>query len=54
MVKYFDIYWWQWLFTSKNWTNFWCRFRGHPGVWWYNPGGLEPDMHCQRCGEDLG
>jgi hypothetical protein len=33
----------------------WCRLRGHPpGVRWYNPHGLEPDMHCQGCGDDLG
>ena len=32
-----------------------CRLRGHPaGVWWFNPGGLEPDMHCRNCGDDLG
>lgn len=32
-----------------------CRFRGHPaGVWWFNPNGLEPDMHCKNCGDDLG
>src|SRR3989304_4965642 len=33
----------------------WCRYRGHPaGVWWYNTGGLEPNMHCKNCGDDLG
>lgn len=32
-----------------------CRARSHPyGVGWYNVGGLEPDMDCQGCGEDLG
>lgn len=32
-----------------------CRARSHPyGVVWYNVGGLEPDMHCNGCGEDLG
>lgn len=32
-----------------------CRLRGHPcGVVWYNPGGLEPDMTCKECGDDLG
>jgi hypothetical protein len=31
-----------------------CRWRGHKdGVVWYNPGGLEPDLHCKNCGEDL-
>jgi len=32
-----------------------CRRKGHPcGVVWYNPGGLEPDMHCRNCGDNLG
>jgi hypothetical protein len=32
-----------------------CRWRGHPaGVWYVNANGLEPDMHCKHCGEDLG
>ena len=32
-----------------------CRARNHPaGVYWYNVGGLEPDMQCRGCGEDLG
>ncbi len=31
-----------------------CRFRGHKdGVVWYNMSGIEPDMHCRNCGEDL-
>lgn len=31
-----------------------CRWRGHPaGVVW-NSHGLEPDMTCKGCGEDLG
>ena len=31
-----------------------CRYKGHPyGVVWYNPNGLEPDMHCKNCGDDL-
>ena len=49
--------------ASRNWlahfgnylARCWCRMRGHPvGVWFYNVGGLEPDMHCKGCGEDLG
>jgi hypothetical protein len=33
----------------------WCRFRGHPyGVIWYNPNGMEPDMTCTNCYDDLG
>lgn len=32
-----------------------CRWLGHPyGVVWYNPQGLEPDMTCNNCGDDLG
>ena len=34
----------------------WCRARGHApvvgGTLWADP--PEPDMHCSRCGEDLG
>lgn len=31
-----------------------CRARNHPyGIHWYS-WGLEPDMHCMGCGEDLG
>ncbi len=38
----------------EGWHIRWCRFRGHPGIVFYNPGGFEPDMHCTRCGEDTG
>ena len=32
-----------------------CERGAHsPGVIWYNSDGLEPDMHCKRCGKDLG
>lgn len=35
-------------------TRCWCRANGHPcGVVWYSHG-LEPDMTCNGCGEDLG
>jgi len=39
-----------------NWFEvIWCRLRNHPkGVYWYNPNGLEPDMTCKGCGDDLG
>jgi len=34
---------------------FFCRLGGHKcGVWFYNPNGLEPDMHCMNCDDDLG
>ena len=33
----------------------WCRLRKHPcGVEWYTMHGLEPDMTCKNCGDDLG
>lgn len=32
-----------------------CIFFGHPaGVFYFNVCGLEPDMTCKSCGEDLG
>ena len=32
-----------------------CRWRGHPaGVTWYNSAGLEPNMTCKECGDNLG
>ena len=37
------------------WQAVWCRLRNHPnGVVWYNAGGLDPDMTCKDCGDDLG
>ena len=51
MIKY--------LFAKKvsdiNWLIvLWCRWRGHPaGVVWHNIGGLEPNMTCKICGDDL-
>lgn len=40
---------------------FFCRMCGHRdwhgkryGVAFYNLTGLEPDMHCNNCGDDLG
>lgn len=40
---------------TSRWCAFWCRWRGHPaGVWFYNPGAYEADMHCKNCGDDLG
>lgn len=58
---------WQWI-QNHDWRWSWwisrqlaylfrcqCRARNHPyGVGWYNVGGLEPDMTCTGCGEDLG
>jgi len=45
---------WLYLFAGL-FSRAWCRWRGHPaGVFWYNPSGMEPDMRCKGCGEDLG
>lgn len=50
----------KYLFQKKssyyNWFEvFWCRFKGHSkGVIWYNINGVEPDMTCKGCGDDLG
>ena len=48
--------WWKYLLKGcTGWTNFWCRIRNHNcGVVWHNVAGVEPDMHCRKCGEDLG
>ncbi len=57
---WFHLSWWKYLFEKKDpyeswFTVLWCRMRGHPyGVVWYNPGGMEPDMSCNGCGDDLG
>lgn len=55
--------WYAYVFAPRAFCNddewlprvWWCRMRGHPyGVVWYNPGGMEPDMRCKNCGDDLG
>ena len=38
--------------VSTRWRRWQCQRNGHPGIAFYNPGGLEPDYHCTRCGED--
>ena len=52
---------WEYLLERRGdpsvpwWRVICCRWRGHPaGVIWYNSGGLEPDMTCKECGDDLG
>lgn len=38
----------------KWWTVIFCRLRNHPkGVIWFNASGLEPNMTCKICGDDL-
>jgi len=61
-TKWLSIEWWKYLFAPRNRNSdlskiktVICRARNHPaGVRWYNPGGIEPDMHCRNCGDDLG
>lgn len=61
-MNWFKISWWKYLlekpsnyYDSSRIRSLICRARNHPaGVVWYNVGGLEPDMHCKNCGDDLG
>lgn len=57
--KFFEAWWWRGLISLRNhgyglWSSAACWVTRHPGVWWYSLSGYEPDMHCVRCGEDLG
>lgn len=56
LTKWFSISWWTYLFKDcSGFRNFFCRISGHKaGVIWYNVNGLEPNMECKNCGEDLG
>jgi hypothetical protein len=55
-----DKWWWFYILEKPASDCSWpraivCRMRNHPkGVVWFNPSGLEPDMHCKNCGDDLG
>jgi hypothetical protein len=63
MTHWFTRMWWSYVLTDhhvrKDYANYWqrclCRARGHRGygVVWHSHG-LEPDMTCLGCGEDLG
>ena len=59
-MHWFTKEWWKYLLEQKNRDVSWittiiCRVKGHPkGTVFYNPTGLEPDMHCKTCGDDLG
>ena len=50
----------KYLFSRKDSDYTWmevilCRLRNHPaGVIWHNLNGLEPDMTCKGCGDNLG
>ena len=59
-MKWFYKDWWAYLLARRadNDTPWrvviMCRMRGHPaGVYWYNPGGYSPEMHCKGCGDNL-
>lgn len=59
-MRWFTKDWWAYLF-SKRYNDIGairtaiCRTNGHRcGVWWYNLTGLEPDMRCKNCNDDLG
>ena len=60
-MKWLDIWWYRYLFSKRSckdvswFTVILCRIRNHPcGVVWYNINGLEPDMCCKICGDNLG
>ena len=55
MFKWLSKNWWGYLLQKPfSLKAFWCRKNGHKcGVWWVNTCGLEPDMRCKNCGDDL-
>ena len=59
-MRWFNLDWWRYLLAipapdTTRWIAFWCRMRNHPaGLVWYSPNGLEPDMRCKNCGDDIG
>jgi len=59
-MRFFALWWWRGFLHCRNfgyglWRNVWCWTRGYHGnVWWHNAAGLEPDMRCRDCGENLG
>jgi hypothetical protein len=66
MIRWLTKSWWEYLLEPRThrakcssdvgwFGTALCRMKGHPaGPRWYNPGGLEPDMRCWHCGDDLG
>lgn len=70
LYEYFDVRfhgkhwltldWYKYVFKPKNEDFSWretlnCRINGHQkGVAWYNVSGLEPDMSCNGCGDNIG
>lgn len=59
-MRWLSFLWYKYLFSnipidSNIFKSVVCRLQKHKcGVVWYNIGGVEPDMHCKNCGEDLG
>lgn len=62
-MKLFTLSFWKYIFAKR--SNYYgdvsiiktiiCRIKNHScGVVWYNLNGMEPDMHCRNCGDDLG
>jgi len=56
LVNYIRLSWWKFILSKpRNLRAIFCRMGQHKaGVWWFNMGGFEPDMHCKNCGDDLG
>lgn len=65
LLQWFKSSYWNYLINGAHfpgdtyadgftWTALFCRMRSHPdGVVWYSQG-LEPDMTCRNCGDNLG
>lgn len=57
-MMHYTLYpsWWRYVLRKPvSWRAIRCRWTGHKaGVFYYNPSGLEPDMHCKNCSDDLG
>ena len=55
-MRWLTIDWYKYiLFPWKGMDAVLCRMGGHRcGVIWYTSWGVEPDMHCKNCGDDLG
>ena len=60
-MKWFLKSWWIYLlkpssdyYKTSLWTAFKCRVKGHEGIIFYDPSGLESNFHCKNCGDDLG
>ena len=62
ITKWFSWNYWRYLLEGTNgmsprkkWERVICRSKGHPnGVRWFNVNGMEPDMRCVDCDDDLG